>query len=46
MLCKLTHKQGGRNKYYEKQEILRNQTLCSSWECPGTGCLLTCGSGL
>ena len=24
-----------RNKYYEKQEILRNQTLCSpSWECP------------
>ena len=24
-----------RNKYYEKQEILRDQTLCSpSWKCP------------
>lgn len=34
MLC-VGHTSRVRNKYCEKQEILRNQTLCSpSWECP------------
>lgn len=34
MVC-VGHTGRVRNKYYEKQEILRNQTPCSlSWECP------------